>query len=106
MYKVKKLIHETNMSITSVMHLLTIKSLYISSWIERAMATKLVCLLISSYLLLAGDYHVVSGFIPVTYSSESSSTECGQSHSADHVSVANYDDTSLMHYNFKLSHVN
>ena len=43
------------------------------------MATKLVCLLISSYLLLAGDYHVVSGFTPVTYSSESSSTECGQS---------------------------
>ena len=46
---------------------------------NRAMATKLVCLLISSYLLLAGDYHVVSGFTPVTYSSESSSTECGQS---------------------------
>ena len=46
---------------------------------RRAMATKLVCLLISSYLLLAGDYHVVSGFTPVTYSSESSSTECGQS---------------------------
>ena len=43
------------------------------------MATKLVCLLISSYLLLAGDYHVVSGFTPVIYSSESSSTECGQS---------------------------
>ena len=44
------------------------------------MATKLVCLLISSYLLLAGDYHVVSGFTPFTYSSESSSTaECGQS---------------------------
>ena len=43
------------------------------------MATKLVCLLISSCLLLAGDYHVVSGFTPVTYSSESSSTECGQS---------------------------
>ena len=43
------------------------------------MATKLICLLISSYLLLAGDYHVVSGFTPVTYSSESSSTECGQS---------------------------
>ena len=42
------------------------------------MATKLVCLLISSYLLLAGDYHVVSGFTPVIYSSESSSTECGQ----------------------------
>ena len=36
------------------------------------MATKLVCLLISSYLLLAGDYHVVSGFTPVTYSSQSS----------------------------------
>ena len=35
------------------------------------MATKLVCLLISSYLLLAGDYHVVSGFTPVTYSSQS-----------------------------------
>ena len=48
-------------------------------WIERAMATKLVCLLISSYLLLAGDYYVVSGFTPVIYSSESSSTECGQS---------------------------
>ena len=44
----------------------------------RAMATKLVCLLISSYLLLAGDYHVVSGFTPVTYFSETS-TECGQS---------------------------
>ena len=60
---------------------LTIKSLHfhIRIWIERAMATKLVCLLISSYLLLAGDYHVVSGFTPVTYSSESSSTECGQS---------------------------
>ena len=43
------------------------------------MATKLVCLLISSYLLLAGDYYVVSGYTPVTYSSESSSTECGQS---------------------------
>ena len=43
------------------------------------MVTKLVCLLISSYLLLAGDYHVVSGFTQVTYSSESSSTECGQS---------------------------
>ena len=43
------------------------------------MATKLVCLLISSYLLLAGDYHVVSGFTPVIYSSENSSTECGQS---------------------------
>ena len=43
------------------------------------MVTKLVCLLISSYLLLAGDYHVVSGFTPVTYSSESGSTECGQS---------------------------
>ena len=40
------------------------------------MATKLVCLLISSYLLLAGDYHVVSGFTPVTYSSQSS-IECG-----------------------------
>ena len=38
------------------------------------MAMKLVCLLISSYLLLAGDYHVVS---PVTYSSQSS--ECDQS---------------------------
>ena len=48
-------------------------------WIERAMATKLVCLLISSYLLLAGDYYVVSGFTPVIYSSESSSTECSQS---------------------------
>ena len=44
------------------------------------MATKLVCLLISSYLLLADDYHVVSGFTPVIYSSESSSTECGQSY--------------------------
>ena len=43
------------------------------------MATKLVCLLISSYLLLAGDYHVVSGFTPVTYSSQSSAAECGQS---------------------------
>ena len=43
------------------------------------MANKLVCLLISSYLLLASDYHVVSGFTQVTYSSESSSTECGQS---------------------------
>ena len=43
------------------------------------MATKLVCLLISSYLLLAGDYHVVSGFTPVTYSSQSSNEECGQS---------------------------
>ena len=43
------------------------------------MATKLVCLLISSYLLLAGDYHVVSGFTPVTYSSQSSTAECGQS---------------------------
>ena len=44
------------------------------------MATKLVCLLISSYLLLAGDYHVVSGFTPVIYNaSEGSSTECGQS---------------------------
>ena len=42
------------------------------------MATKLVCLLISSYLLLAGDYHVVSGFTPVTYSSQSSTAECGQ----------------------------
>ena len=43
------------------------------------MATKLVCLLISSYLLLAGDYHVVSGFTPVTYSSQSSTAECGHS---------------------------
>ena len=43
------------------------------------MATKLVCLLISSYLLLAGDYHVVSGFTPIVYSSVSSSTECGKS---------------------------
>ena len=43
------------------------------------MATKLVCLMISSYLLLAGDYHVVSGFTPVTYSSQSSTAECGQS---------------------------
>ena len=45
------------------------------------MATRLVCLLISSYmyLLLAGDYHVVSGFTPVAYSSQSSTTECGQS---------------------------
>ena len=43
------------------------------------MAIKLVCLLISSYLLLTGDYHVVSGFTPVNYSDESSSTECGQS---------------------------
>ena len=43
------------------------------------MATKLVCLLISSYLLLAGDYHVVGGFTPVTYSSQSSTAECGQS---------------------------
>ena len=42
------------------------------------MAAKLVCLLISSYLLLAGDYHVVSGFTPVTYSSQSSTEECGQ----------------------------
>ena len=42
------------------------------------MATKLVCLLISSYLLLAGDYHVVSGFTPVIYSSQSSTAECGQ----------------------------
>ena len=46
---------------------------------KRAMATKLVCLLISSYLLLAGDYHVVSGFTPVTYSSQSSTAECGHS---------------------------
>ena len=37
---------------------------------------KLVCLLISSYLLLAGDYHVVSGFTPVTFSSQSSN-DCG-----------------------------
>ena len=43
------------------------------------MATKLVCLLISSYLLLSGDYHVVSGFTPVTYSSQSSTAECGHS---------------------------
>ena len=46
---------------------------------EETMATKLVCLLISSYLLLAGDYHVVSGFTPVTYSSQSSTAECGHS---------------------------
>ena len=46
---------------------------------ETAMATKLVCLLISSYLLLAGDYHVVSGFTPVIYSSQSSTVECGHS---------------------------
>ena len=44
---------------------------------HATMATKLVCLLISSYLLLAGDYHVVSGFTPVTYSSQSSTAECG-----------------------------
>ena len=43
------------------------------------MATKVVCLLISYCLLLAGDYHVVSGFTPVTYSSQSSTAECGQS---------------------------
>ena len=43
------------------------------------MATKLVCLLTSSYLLLAGDYHVVSGFTPVTYSSQRSTAECGHS---------------------------
>ena len=42
------------------------------------MAMKLVCLLISSYLLLADDYHVVSGFTPVTYSSQRSTAECGQ----------------------------
>ena len=42
------------------------------------MAAKLVCLLISSYLLFSGDYHVVSGFTPVTYSSQSSTEECGQ----------------------------
>ena len=46
--------------------------------LSMSMATKLVCLLISSYLLLAGDYHVVSGFTPVTYSSQSSTAECGQ----------------------------
>ena len=42
------------------------------------MATELVSLLISSYLLLAGDYYV-SGFTPVTYSSQSSTAECGHS---------------------------
>ena len=46
---------------------------------SKAMATTLVCLLISSYLLLAGDYHVVSGFTPVTYSSQISTAECGHS---------------------------
>ena len=37
------------------------------------MATKLVCLLIMQPIpvLLAGDYHVVSGFTPVTYSFQS-----------------------------------
>ena len=42
------------------------------------MATNLVGLLITSYLLLAGDYHVVSGLTPVTYSSQSFTAECGQ----------------------------
>ena len=45
----------------------------------RTAVVYIICLLISSYLLLAGDYHVVSGFTPVTYSSENSSSECGQS---------------------------
>ena len=43
------------------------------------MATTLLCLLITSYLLLAGENHLVSGFIPVTYSSQSSTAECGHS---------------------------
>ena len=44
------------------------------------MATKLVCLMISSCLLLADDYRVVSGFTPVTYSSQSSTAECDRSY--------------------------
>ena len=44
------------------------------------MATKILCLLICYYLLLAGDYHAVSGFTPVIYShSTESSTKCDQS---------------------------
>ena len=43
------------------------------------MATSSICLLICCYLLLAGDYHVVSGFTPVTYPARvSSDSECGQ----------------------------
>ena len=40
------------------------------------MATELVFLLSSSYLLLAGDYHVVSA---ITNTSQSSTAECGHS---------------------------
>ena len=43
------------------------------------MATKITSLLIVCYyLLLAGDYHVVSGFTPVIYNAQGT-TECGQS---------------------------
>ena len=42
------------------------------------MATKIICPLICCYLLLAGDYHVVSGFTPVIYNVQST-TECDQS---------------------------
>ena len=41
------------------------------------MATKILCLLICSYLLLAGDYRVVSGLTPVIYNPQST-PECGQ----------------------------
>ena len=57
--------------------------------LSMSMATKLVCLLISSYLLLAGDYHVVSGFTPVTYSSQSSTAECGQNQDDQLMAVIN-----------------
>ena len=42
------------------------------------MASKIIPLLICCYLLLAGDYHVVSGFTPVIYNAQGTS-ECGQS---------------------------
>ena len=41
------------------------------------MATKILCLLICCYLLLAGDYRVVSGLTPVIYNPQST-PECGQ----------------------------
>ena len=43
----------------------------------EGMATKILCLLICCYLLLAGDYCVVSGLTPVIYHAQGT-PECGQ----------------------------
>lgn len=46
------------------------------SFVNWIMALSTV--LLYYYLLLVGDYHVVSGFTLVTYSAQSSTAECGQ----------------------------